>query len=982
MQTGNLVRRQSNFEHNLCPGLSEFTHDRKLHNRTTRLILFAFMIMLFVLQGRCLTRAATVQESTLFIDGYNQKLFTYEDGLLSTSSTAIAQTEDGLIWMGGYGGLVRYDGKRFVPVTEKGMTNIKDLISGEDNSLYIASADSGLTRCQDGEFEHILEGTSMESAAVECLAESEDGTLWIGTTDGIGRIPSDGTAEKLSIQELSSQCIDRIVWIPDGRIFCVTRNGQLFVWDGNSCDEITFPEYAEGFRCICYDSDNKLFYIGTIGETILVCDNELNKIRTIDVSGMTNINSIQCKEDGVLWVCSDSGIAVYADGKVRIQRLMMNNSVDKMMVDMEGNDWFVSSRQGILEVCQGSFDNISRSADLTGIMVNALAKIGNRLYAGHDDGLEILDIETREQITDPAFDRLSHVRVRCLYVDDEGGLWIATKGEGLLLFTADGEWKSWTMKDYPALRSDNFRCIVAGEDDLIVGTDSGAYRIHKDGSLENVVSNPGDLESRVLCAAEMKGILYLGTDGYGLYIVENGKVKQKIDTGNGLTSNVIMKFCPGSKAGSVWMITGNSIMYRDPNGTLTCPDNFPASNKLDIVLDEDRTALVLTGNGIYKTTEDMLLKNHMTWMRLYRSTDGQPFEVTANSNQYLEDHVLYYCGSGGVADLRYREDGDEDPKMLLGIEGLRIDGESMSAPKNNKVVLGTDIRRIDIDAHVITFSLKNPYVFYYLEGFEEEPTMLRLSDLQTISYTNLPGGDYRFHFGLYEPITDQTGKEIVLDIHRSEAWYRIRYIQVLLIFLAVCLLITAAALLFLRKSKVERQRLREEYEREEKLRLEEIAYKDYLTGLYNRNYLKTWQDKILPDIEEKVLFISMDCNDLKWTNDHHGHNAGDQLLKEFADVMGIFFSGPGNDIFRIGGDEFLILSSVLSPEDAEAKMKEMMEEAAGHTICGRPISFEYGISLQEKETFDFEEGLHQSDIRMLEAKDRYHNRVSEDPSEV
>ena len=87
-------------------------------------------------------------------------------------------------------------------------------------------------------------------------------------------------------------------------------------------------------------------------------------------------------------------------------------------------------------------------------------------------------------------------------------------------------------------------------------------------------------------------------------------------------------------------------------------------------------------------------------------------------------------------------------------------------------------------------------------------------------------------------------------------------------------------------------------------RLQELAKRDSLTGLYNRHAL-TMDVK---DIYDKGLMLIMfDIDDFKSVNDTYGHEVGDELIKEFAHTLKENF--PEDKVYRYGGDEFLILKS-------------------------------------------------------------------------
>ena len=88
--------------------------------------------------------------------------------------------------------------------------------------------------------------------------------------------------------------------------------------------------------------------------------------------------------------------------------------------------------------------------------------------------------------------------------------------------------------------------------------------------------------------------------------------------------------------------------------------------------------------------------------------------------------------------------------------------------------------------------------------------------------------------------------------------------------------------------------------------IEYLSYHDQLTGVHNRRSFEEELKKI--DCEENLPLgiIMADVNGLKLVNDSFGHKAGDMLLSKFAKVLKDTYP-EHNMIFRIGGDEFVIL---------------------------------------------------------------------------
>ncbi|MCX9154965.1 diguanylate cyclase [Niveibacterium sp. 24ML] len=120
--------------------------------------------------------------------------------------------------------------------------------------------------------------------------------------------------------------------------------------------------------------------------------------------------------------------------------------------------------------------------------------------------------------------------------------------------------------------------------------------------------------------------------------------------------------------------------------------------------------------------------------------------------------------------------------------------------------------------------------------------------------------------------------------------------------------------------------------------LEHIALTDSLTGAFNRRYF----DQVLEQISARQAggdtrqfgLISIDVNGLKTTNDAHGHEAGDALIRAAVTLI----TGTlrqSDTICRIGGDEFAVLVADGSPE-ACAQLANRLEERQQAATCEVP----------------------------------------------
>ena len=150
--------------------------------------------------------------------------------------------------------------------------------------------------------------------------------------------------------------------------------------------------------------------------------------------------------------------------------------------------------------------------------------------------------------------------------------------------------------------------------------------------------------------------------------------------------------------------------------------------------------------------------------------------------------------------------------------------------------------------------------------------------------------------------------------------------------------------------------------------LREMAVKDMLTGCYNRNAYNEVADELTN--LEGVQVIGFDLNNLKKCNDTMGHMAGDQYIRDAAHVICAIFEDFGK-VYRIGGDEFCILTKGVSLERFEKKKKKLREAIEAYRR--EHTDYEFGIACgfatyDKKLDQNLEELRHRADLSMYENK--------------
>jgi two-component system cell cycle response regulator len=184
------------------------------------------------------------------------------------------------------------------------------------------------------------------------------------------------------------------------------------------------------------------------------------------------------------------------------------------------------------------------------------------------------------------------------------------------------------------------------------------------------------------------------------------------------------------------------------------------------------------------------------------------------------------------------------------------------------------------------------------------------------------------------------------------------------------------------RTQIRRKRYNEEL-RSSVAQTIEMAVTDGLTGLHNRRYLdshlKTLFDRAASRGRPLAVMIS-DIDRFKQINDTHGHAAGDEVLKDFAqrlrkNVRGIDLA------CRFGGEEFVVVMP-----DTERAVAERVAERIRHQIESQPfaacggtqllhVTVSIGVASMAAPTDSVEALMKRADAALYEAKNTGRNRV-------
>lgn len=147
--------------------------------------------------------------------------------------------------------------------------------------------------------------------------------------------------------------------------------------------------------------------------------------------------------------------------------------------------------------------------------------------------------------------------------------------------------------------------------------------------------------------------------------------------------------------------------------------------------------------------------------------------------------------------------------------------------------------------------------------------------------------------------------------------------------------------------------------RESHQKLHRLSFEDTLTEVHNRNKFNHDVEEYCLHPVEDIGVAYFDLNGLKQINDNEGHSAGDKLVKNAATGINSVFIG---DTYRIGGDEFVVITCHVKKDVFEQNVQETINK-----LNANGISVSFGTSW-EQNSQTIEKQLSTADHKMYENK--------------
>jgi len=515
------------------------------------------------------------------------------------------QDRSGILWFGGYNGLVRYDG-----ATWRWFTTADGLPSGyrvssimEDRAgrIWIGTYDSGIGTYDGSAWHWTTTANGLSDNRVYGLLQDHTGDIWVATLSGLCRLRGTTWLIYTTSSGLSSNAINSITEDRDGHLWCTHSHLNR--------------------AAVSFYNGSAWRPFGLTGEYVGTC---------------------MADRDGSVWFGSyDHGVFRWDGSTWRnytVSDGLASNEIRRIMQDRAGNIWFATRTGGVSRYDGFSWRAFTTASGLGSTIITDMLHdpFGNLWCATRGGGVSRYDGSTWQTFT--TADGLAGDLVNSILLDHAGNYWFGAGiggGTGCGATRYDGlTWRTFTKADSLASDTGVRYIFQTRDDDLWFGLQYGWGSTRFDGSWQTF-GQTGNVSAMV---EDRNGLLWFATDG-GV---------RRYDGSTWVTFLLrTMTFAAlQDHAGNLWFGTQNGVSRYDGTSwrSYSSADGLPGAV---VSICEDSSGVLWFGGGSGVTRFD-----GSTWATL-TSADGL---VENHVNDVVRDEqrdLTWFATNNGVSCLEH-----------------------------------------------------------------------------------------------------------------------------------------------------------------------------------------------------------------------------------------------------------------------------------------------------------------------------------------
>ena len=693
-----------------------------------------------------------------------QKRWTTEEGLPQNTVTSIVQTRDGYLWLGTFGGLVRFDGVRFTTFNSADIpalrsNRIMSLYEDAGGTLWIGTETGDIARFQNGSFEIFASGDGITGNVVLSFLVDRRGDLWVGQTRGLSRFQGQQSGNREFFP--SEQGVTSIVEDANGDLWFST-SGNLLGWRGGNFITHPISDSKSAIRdnIIKADSSGGLWSVTGSGFGRIE-NGQFRQLLKNPLSQTRYISAIAADRQNNVWIGYYEAIYKFNENELLEKydvSALTTSGIRSMMFDREENLWIGTNSDGLIRLSPRRIKTLSTADGLPHDEIMTITEdfSGNGVWIG---AVGLTHWQNGQATVYKKENGLPANRITALRFSADGTLWIGTLG-GLASL------KNGQISVYPESSSNPLPVKAIFEDrhgNLWLGRQSGGLQLFRSGDFRTYKKENGLVHNDVrLITEDRAGNLWVGTVG--------GISKVKIAcAGNepicaapespeftnftmrdGLSNDFVREILEDAD-GTFWIGTygGGVNRLREGKFTAVTTKDGLSDDFVSRILTDDRDKFWILGNrGIFSVSRQAL--NDFA--------DGKLKAITCG-NYGAADGLLSSEGNGGNSPAGWKmRDGRLwfpmikgvaiiDPKTISSqpmpvlIEEATLDRRLLDT--KTKLVVSPGQENLEIHYTGLSFAKPEQIRFRYkLEGLDENWT--EAGTRRVAYFPHLPPGNYRF----------------------------------------------------------------------------------------------------------------------------------------------------------------------------------------------------------------------------------------------
>ncbi|MDP3149395.1 MAG: two-component regulator propeller domain-containing protein [Ignavibacteria bacterium] len=343
--------------------------------------------------------------------------YTSADGLASSTVYDIIQDRGGFIWFATANGMGKFDGKHFTTYrTSDGLNSnsIISIVEGKSGELYIGNFEKGINIFRNGRIENYCSAIGGKNFALSYLIlvpsnKNEQKFFAYNRWGSINSICEKKSARLITkVINVNPNQINKIELLPDGNLIALTTKG-LFSFNDGILSKLRVNGFPDAdVYCLSNDKDGS-YFIGAKGMIYKINDNNvIDKIK-IDITGNNDVVSILSDRNKNIWFSiMNKGFYLIPNGSDKIIDIGSKMDLQKTLVnryfeDREGNIWISTFGKGVYCINNLYLQSYNEKDGLSSNNVYSITKErSGKLLLGTFTGINILENGRFDQIKNSA----------------------------------------------------------------------------------------------------------------------------------------------------------------------------------------------------------------------------------------------------------------------------------------------------------------------------------------------------------------------------------------------------------------------------------------------------------------------------------------------------------------------------------------------------------------------------------------------------